>query len=410
MLEFVLVACIFALLARAAQGVLMLRWAVSAPMTGVSREVSPPISVLIPCYNEEQVLERTLAAIFASQGIDLRAVICIDDGSTDGTLKLALRLKEQYGDVLKVVTQANSGKALALNRGLEEVSTPSFVCIDADTQVFTETLHHLAGSLLTEHVAAVSGNMIVGGGEYSESLLCRSQKIEYEVANNIERCALSALRCVLVVPGAISAFSTCAVRRLGGFSNRTMAEDTDITLLLLSQGHQTLYQPAALAVTEVPVTLAQLYAQRLRWSTGKLQVVALQARASWHQGGRTLALWLYMMLDHCLAPLLSIPVSLVFVCCWVAEVRSVSGLGGLAGFAISTYALCFLIHVVRCRVASGMAHTEGSQGQWCLDSVLPVVLVIGCITTWHALFKLLTGKTPRWSKLARRGDVRLPMT
>jgi cellulose synthase/poly-beta-1,6-N-acetylglucosamine synthase-like glycosyltransferase len=109
---------------------------------------------------------------------------------------------------------------------------------------------------------------------------------------------------VAVVPGAILAFSTDRVRATGCFSKQTLAEDTELPMCLLAQAYETLYQPAALAVTEVPTAWSQLYAQRLRWSTGKLQVVALLSRQFWRKGGWAFKIWLYVLISHCIAPLL----------------------------------------------------------------------------------------------------------
>src|SRR5262249_10740580 len=97
---------------------------------------APPVAVLVPAFNEEKVIERTVRAALASQYPRLR-VIVIDDGSSDGTLEVTRRAfaKEiQSGRVL-VLAQANAGKAEALNRGLAEVQEEIFVGIDADTAI-----------------------------------------------------------------------------------------------------------------------------------------------------------------------------------------------------------------------------------------------------------------------------------
>lgn len=121
-------------------------------------------------------------------------VICIDDGSSDGTLALLRRFEQAQGGLLQVIAQNNKGRALALNRGLAEVDTEVFVCIDADTQVLPDTLAVLVGTLVAKRVAAVSGQMMVGGEGHG--LVQRAQVCEYEVANNIERRIQSRFGCI----------------------------------------------------------------------------------------------------------------------------------------------------------------------------------------------------------------------
>src|SRR5207237_1087831 len=103
---------------------------------------SPRVAVLIPAYNEEKVIERTISAALASHYRNLR-VIVIDDGSTDRTLEVAHRAfaaEEARGRVL-ILGKPNSGKAEALNYGLQHLSDEEiFVGIDADTIIAPEAI------------------------------------------------------------------------------------------------------------------------------------------------------------------------------------------------------------------------------------------------------------------------------
>ena len=148
---------------------------------------------------------------------------------------------------------------------------------------------------------------------------------------------------VTVVPGAILAFSTDRVRATGCFSKQTLAEDTELPMCLLVQAYETLYQPAALAVTEVPTAWSQLYAQRLRWSTGKLQVVALLSRQFWRKGGWAFKIWLYVLISHCIAPLLLIPTFAVALYCLVIEVCSGGVFNWLFLPSLSVFCFCWSV-------------------------------------------------------------------
>lgn len=263
--------CLFILVI--VQDLIFLLWAFKLPDVHHASCSTPKICVLIPCFNEDKVLEATVVAVLGSRGVHLSRVICINDGSTDGTLSLMHKLRETYGDPLQIVTMANSGKAIALNKGLKEVDTPIFACIDADTVVLPGTLSSLSKTLLCAGAAAVAvaGHVIAGGGTRG-GWIHNAQVTEFETTVYLERRVLSALRWLPVVPGSAGVFLTEAVRAIGGYSDSTITEDTHLTMELLLAGHDVI-QSKAPAVTEIPDTLTHLYRQRLRWATGEIQVV-----------------------------------------------------------------------------------------------------------------------------------------
>jgi len=232
----------------------------------------PAVAVLIPAYNEEKVIERTVRAALASDYPGLH-VIVIDDGSTDNTLEVARRAfvnEEASGRVL-ILTKPNSGKAEALNFGLEHLRNQEiFVGIDADTVIASNAISRLVPHFLNPQVAAVAGNAKVGN---RVNLWTRWQALEYITSQNFERRALNVLGAVSVVPGAIGAWRTSAVREAGGYHTDTVAEDADLTMALLRSGYRVEYEDLALAYTEAPINANGLMRQRFRWSFGILQSV-----------------------------------------------------------------------------------------------------------------------------------------
>jgi peptidoglycan-N-acetylglucosamine deacetylase len=232
----------------------------------------PAVAVLIPAYNEEKVIERTVRAVLASDYPGLH-VIVIDDGSSDNTLKVARRAfvdEEASGRVL-ILTKPNSGKAEALNFGLEHLRDQEiFVGIDADTVIARNAISRLVPHFLNPKVGAVAGNAKVGN---RVNLWTRWQALEYITSQNFERRALNVLGAVSVVPGAIGAWRTSAVREAGGYHTDTVAEDADLTMALLRNGYQVEYEDLALAYTEAPINANGLMRQRFRWSFGILQSV-----------------------------------------------------------------------------------------------------------------------------------------
>jgi cellulose synthase/poly-beta-1,6-N-acetylglucosamine synthase-like glycosyltransferase/spore germination protein YaaH/peptidoglycan/xylan/chitin deacetylase (PgdA/CDA1 family) len=232
----------------------------------------PKVAVLIPAYNEEKVIERTIRAALNSNYPNLR-VIVIDDGSRDRTLEVArsaFMAEEAAGQVL-ILTKANAGKAEALNYGIEHIRDAElFVGIDADTIIAHDAISRLVPHFINPKVGAIAGNAKVGN---RVNLWTRWQALEYITSQNFERRALDVLGAVSVVPGAIGAWRVSAVREAGGYQIDTVAEDADLTMALLRLGYRVEYEDMALAYTEAPTNANGLMRQRFRWSFGILQAV-----------------------------------------------------------------------------------------------------------------------------------------
>jgi cellulose synthase/poly-beta-1,6-N-acetylglucosamine synthase-like glycosyltransferase len=116
----------------------------------------------------------------------------------------------------------------------------------------------------------MAGNAKVGN---RVNLWTRWQALEYITSQNFERRALDLFHVVTVVPGAIGAWRTAAVKAAGGYPLDTVAEDADLTMHLLEEGLKVDYEDRALAFTEAPIDPKGLMRQRFRWSFGTLQAV-----------------------------------------------------------------------------------------------------------------------------------------
>ena len=231
----------------------------------------PRVAVLIPAYNEELVIARTIRSVLKSDYPDIR-VIVIDDGSLDRTFDAAREAfpKEIEEGRLMVLTEPNGGKAEALNRGLDHVDEEVFVGIDADTVIAPDAISRLVRYFADPAIGAVAGNAKVGN---RINLWTQWQALEYITSQNFERRAMDLFNVVTVVPGAIGAWRTAAVRHGGCYPVNTVAEDADLTMNLLEQRYKVIYDDHALAFTEAPATARSLMRQRFRWSFGILQAV-----------------------------------------------------------------------------------------------------------------------------------------
>ena len=224
------------------------------------------VTVLIPAFNEERVIERAVAQVLASRDVGVR-VIVIDDGSKDRTGAV---VQAAFGGEARVqlLTLANGGKARALNTALALVEDEVVIALDADTQFEPTTVARLARWFVDERLGAVAGNAKVGN---RVNLVTRWQALEYITAQNLERRAFARVDAMTVVPGAVGAWRTAALRAVGGYPEDTLAEDQDLTIAIQRAGWRVRYDQYAVAWTEAPEGLRGLAKQRFRWAFGTLQ-------------------------------------------------------------------------------------------------------------------------------------------
>jgi peptidoglycan-N-acetylglucosamine deacetylase len=264
----------------------------------------PAVTVLIPAFNEEKVIVTTVERILASHYRDLE-VLVIDDGSKDHTAYI-VRSHFMRERSVGVISVPNGGKAAALNVGLANARGDIVVALDADTQFNPDTISRLVRWFDDPHVGAVAGNAKVGN---RINMITRWQALEYIVAQNLERRALSALDTLTVVPGAVGAWRRAALAQLGGFPLDTLAEDQDLTIAIQVAGYRVLFDSSAIAWTEAPATVKGLAKQRFRWAYGTLQCLWKYRRITFNPKFPQLGMialpqvWMFQILLTTLAPL-----------------------------------------------------------------------------------------------------------
>jgi cellulose synthase/poly-beta-1,6-N-acetylglucosamine synthase-like glycosyltransferase/peptidoglycan/xylan/chitin deacetylase (PgdA/CDA1 family)/spore germination protein YaaH len=234
-------------------------------------EIDPEtfVSVLIPAFNEERVIERSVRHVLASENVRIE-VIVIDDGSKDRTSEV---LESAFGKDPRVqlIKLENGGKARALNQGLAAAKSDIVVALDADTQFEPDTIARLARWFAADdRLAAVAGNAKVGN---RINVVTKWQALEYVTAQNLERRALARFGAMTVVPGAVGAWRKQAIVEVGGYPPETLAEDQDLTIAVQRAGWHVAYDQGAIAWTEAPQTFRQLARQRFRWAFGTIQCV-----------------------------------------------------------------------------------------------------------------------------------------
>ena len=274
-------------------------------------DYKPRVAVLIPAYNEESVIVRTIRSVMMSTYKNLH-IIVIDDGSKDRTAEVA---RQAYpADIasgrLMVLKKENAGKAEALNYALNYFDEEIYVGIDADTVIAHDAIGRLVCHFANPKIGAVAGNAKVGN---RVNLWTRWQALEYITSQNFERRALDLFDVVMVVPGAIGAWRTASVKKGGGYHSNTVAEDADLTMNLLEQGYSVIYEDQALAFTEAPVNMNGLMRQRFRWSFGILQAVFKHLGAITRRKAMGLFALPNILIFQILLPLVSPLIDLMFV-------------------------------------------------------------------------------------------------
>jgi cellulose synthase/poly-beta-1,6-N-acetylglucosamine synthase-like glycosyltransferase/peptidoglycan/xylan/chitin deacetylase (PgdA/CDA1 family)/spore germination protein YaaH len=281
------------------------------PHRQASPGFNPRVAVLIPAYNEEKVIVRTIRSVLNSDYLNLH-IIVIDDGSSDRTFEVA---RDAYTDEIasgrvQVLTKPNGGKAAALNYALARLEEDFYVGIDADTVIAMDAISKLIPHFEDPRIGAVAGNAKVGN---RVNLWTRWQALEYITSQNFERRALDLFNVVTVVPGAIGAWRTAPVKDAGGYPINTVAEDADLTMNLLEQKFKVVYEDRALAFTEAPIDARGLMRQRFRWSFGILQAVSKHRAAFIRNKAMGLFALPNILIFQMLLPLVSPFIDLMFL-------------------------------------------------------------------------------------------------
>ena len=348
------------------------------------------VSVVVPGYNEEKVIVKTVISLLAQEPPVLE-VVCVDDGSKDRTLAV---LHEAFdgNPRVRILGKVNGGKSSALNLGFREARGDVVVALDSDTLFVPETVAQLVAPFADPLVGAVAGNAKVGN---RVNRLTRWQALEYVTAQNLERRAWDLLSAVPVVPGAVGAWRRQAVLDEGGFHEDTLAEDTDLTLRLIARGMRVVYAEHALAYTEAPETSRQLLKQRFRWTYGVLQACWKHKGRLFATGGGVLgwvilpAFAVYQFLVPLIAPLVDLLLLLSLV-------------RGQLGQTLGYYLLFFAFDLLLSAVAVLL---EGEDLKLLLGLFVQRIAYRQLL--WVALIKSLwsaiAGFAVGWGKLARTG-------
>jgi cellulose synthase/poly-beta-1,6-N-acetylglucosamine synthase-like glycosyltransferase len=409
--------------------------------------LAPPISVLVPAYNEEKTIVESVRALLALRYPRLEVVV-INDGSTDGTLQ---RLIDEFGlqraprvywqrikckpvrgtywnpacPQLWVLDKTNGRKADAINAGINLASGPYVSVIDADTLLEGNAVLAMMSAILPhpgETVAAGGTVRIVNGCQVGDgnvvrvglprSALATTQVLEYLRAFLFGRVGWSELRALAIVSGAFGIFRTDTLIGIGGFRHDTVGEDIDVIVrmhgMLRKAGrpYRVVFVPDPVCWTECPETLKVLRSQRERWQRGLGETLEHnRAMIGNPRYGRMGLIALpYFLLFEYLGPLVETAGLVILPFVWAL---------GLVHWPFFLLFLCASFVYGLCLSLASLLLEEMSFRRYREPHQLVKLVIAACLealwlrplNVWWRLVALLTwrGRPQSWGALPRKG-------
>lgn len=230
----------------------------------------PPVSILVPCYNEAVLLRETLAALTRLDYPEFE-IIAINDGSQDDTAAILDALTVSLPQLRVVHLAHNQGKSTALNTGALLARHELLVCIDGDALLDPHAVTWLVRRFQTDAgLGGLTGNPRIRN---RATLLGRLQVGEFSTVAGLIKRTQTVVGFLFTVSGVVCAFRKQALFEVGGWARHTLTDDVDVSWRLQLAGWRLAYEPKALAWILMPETLLGLWRQRLRWSEGGTQVI-----------------------------------------------------------------------------------------------------------------------------------------
>lgn len=299
------------------------RYFASASASGLRRTIrsplTPPISVLVPVYNEAAGIVDSVRSLLALDYPKLEVVV-INDGSTDHTtdrLVDVFDLREVQRPTppflphrpvraiyeprgllrLLVIDKENGGKADSLNAGINFASYPIFCTIDADSILEQDALAKTVLPFVEDpHKTVATGGMVrvangcrIERGRVMEAHLPRSRLAMFQVVEYVRaffgtRTGWTALNALLIVSGAFGLFRRDVVIAAGGYRTDIVGEDFELVVRLhrtcrdAGRPYRIVYVPDPVCWTEAPEGARFLRRQRRRWHRGCLETLLIHRR------------------------------------------------------------------------------------------------------------------------------------
>jgi cellulose synthase/poly-beta-1,6-N-acetylglucosamine synthase-like glycosyltransferase len=228
----------------------------------------PFVSILIPAYNEELSLGKTVESVIALDYPKSKyEIIIIDDGSTDETGKIGKELSKKHRNII-YLRKKNGGKGSALNYGIEKAKGEFIVTFDADSMVNKDALSLMIPHFSNPRVMAVTPAMKV---YKPKKLLQRIQAVEYDFGIFLRE-SFGNMNAINVTPGPFSVIRKEFFEKHGGYRTDVLTEDMELAMRIQKNDYFITNEPRAIVYTISPESFSSLLKQRRRWYAGTVSL------------------------------------------------------------------------------------------------------------------------------------------
>lgn len=414
---------------------------------------APPISLLVPSYNEEATCVESVRALLNLQYPDYE-ILVVNDGSTDGTLKQMIkayqmepmsrmpltnvptaRVRKVYRSEkfhnLWLIDKVNGGKADALNVGLNFSNAPLFCAIDADSLIERDALLRVVRPFLENAETIAAGGIIrIANGcsvdrgvvtdvRLPQSLWARFQVLEYLRAFLSGRMGWSVLGGTIIISGAFGVFRRSLVVSAGGYDHATVGEDMELIVRLHRYAREKkikydiAFVPDPVAWTECPENMRVLSNQRDRWQRGLIETLFKHRIMLFNPtyGRVGLMAYPYYFFFEMLGPIIEV---LGYV-----SVIALALMGRLSpGFAVAFLLIAFVYGSIISVFAVALEELTFRRYQRMSDLIWLMITAVfenigyrQLVTFWRmrgTLRRVFSRKT-RWGKMERKGFQKKPI-
>lgn len=272
----------------------------------------PAVSVLIPCMNEEKVIARSIARVYA-EGYprEKLEVVAVNDGSTDHTLEEMLRAQSLYPSLVVISFERNRGLCYGMAAATLLAHGDILVYVDSDTFLMPGAIGKLVQGFIDPAVGGIAGHTDVENSRVN--VLTKMQDVRYFFSYKIMKAAESIFGVVSCLPGCFSAYRRVCVlhvleewmtEKVLGFSGN-YGDDRSLTNLVL-RDYKILYDDEAMATTLVPEGWYQYARQQARWMRSSLRGILKTSLFIWRKHPAPALSWYAMMLLPMIEPFIMV--------------------------------------------------------------------------------------------------------
>lgn len=279
----------------------------------IASSYTPPLSIIVPCYNEELTITDNVKALMSLEYGDYELVL-VNDGSKDKTLEVLIKafdltkidmpyrkqintkavqgiyVSQTFTNIV-LVDKVNGGKADALNAGINLSKYPIITAVDADSIIERNSLVKVVRPFIENPKVVVSGGVVrpvndcdvdmgfIESVRLGKKSIVRFQTVEYLRAFLFGRLGWGTMNGLLIISGAFGVFNKNVVIEVGGYTEDTIGEDMELVVKVHrkmreeKRDYEIVFVPDPVCWTQVPEDFKTLKSQRKRWHKGLIDTL-----------------------------------------------------------------------------------------------------------------------------------------